>query len=1191
MFVRAKIDFVNKKFSAWLVPRKTESGSYTATEPGDGDLLVENADMLNTSAVQFGGISYYINNYNYGNEVSISNVKVSEYTPEEIVATPTPEPTAESTPAPTAGHEEGVALKFAVLSDMQYGRTSQESGLSNYEYAGKKFKKALNSVIEQAGGIEQLDAIMIPGDISHNSNTAEYQAFVSDLESVIPKGSHTKVLFLRGNHDAKPDKQGNFVTELSKYDETLTSANNVYDIYGYKFIMVSQDTQRLNDEASDYPYLHSPDTVSWFTDTVKTAAEEAASEGKPIFVGMHPNVKDTVYGSFVVEGMRNGKAYNSNYWGTDELKSALTPYSNAITFSGHSHWDIANERSIHQGDFTSLNTGAVNNLEIEDCWDEACQPKRFGNSEKECSGYYIEVGTDNVVTVHRMDFNRDREFKQPWVIDVNDKDNWQYTDTRDQKAPYFPEGASATVSSVGETTCKVTFTQAKDDETDAGHYLVDVINQDTGKSEKKYTVSSYYWQGDQAPAENYWNVSGLQPGTNYKAVITAYDSFYRPSESTIETGVFTTSERVEKFPEITKVSFNANGIIDTSNYAKFYDMQPESFGSVPVEYNTELNMYEGSFARNAEDKNSPNFFKVMLDEGRKALMQGSGGYTIDILYKPTAFNGADNVIGAAQSSGFDIETTSDGTLEAYVRHNGAWVKNSDNTYPGSSTVLATDTYYHITVTYNGSEVKVYKDGTLIDTASASGSMEFYSGDDDNFCMVIGGDYNPTKGENDAMIPQTLAQNAFTGKIVTAGIYGGALEESEVRALNEKYEARKALTKIDGLNDLLTGGSITDEALLAEGWELMADEDTTDEDINAFTAKANGGKTVNYNLRADKTNITADNPVSNYGITADTKKIWSVVKDNSVSTCYVDALRFSTRTANNTYDKNPIPDGEIGHIEFAKDKINNPNGVTFENGKYVYESEFALIYKDGGVFDMTLKGRDAAGSEKSIAAMRFVTTSDTANNVGEIYMLGADGSKIGSGIKYKYATSDDKNAAQVLYARIELDTNTGLCTAYVVPRKTEGGAYTGTEYSKKTMIAENIPFICGEVKSLDSVSFDITKSTSTNIMWVNNISISGENGDALSYIKASVTAGDDIATAGGDVTAAIENHTENDADMTLYVAQYAQDGTLAGVTKAEKQIAAGTSDTIGESVTVKDGCAKIKLMLWDADMKTYASCER
>ena len=266
-------------------------------------------------------------------------------------------------------------------------------------------------------------------------------------------------------------------------------------------------------------------------------------------------------------------------------------------------------------------------------------------------------------------------------------------------------------------------------------------------------------------------------------------------------------------------------------------------------------------------------------------------------------------------------------------------------------------------------------------------------------------------------------------------------------------------------------------------------------------------------------------------------------------------------------------------------------MTFENGKYVYESEFALIYKDGGVFDMTLKGRDAAGSEKSIAAMRFVTTSDTANNVGEIYMLGADGSKIGSGIKYKYATSDDKNAAQVLYARIELDTNTGLCTAYVVPRKTEGGAYTGTEYSKKTMIAENIPFICGEVKSLDSVSFDITKSTSTNIMWVNNISISGENGDALSYIKASVTAGDDIATAGGDVTAAIENHTENDADMTLYVAQYAQDGTLAGVTKAEKQIAAGTSDTIGESVTVKDGCAKIKLMLWDADMKTYASCER
>ncbi|MDD6483381.1 MAG: metallophosphoesterase [Clostridiales bacterium] len=1165
LFIRVKLDFVNKLYSVWLVPRKDEDGEYAATEPSEENLLVENASMINKNAQEFIGFNYDIMHFYYGNAVWIKNVSVSEYTPEVIEATPIP------TPVPTQGHEEGVALKIGVLSDLQYGRASQDSSLDAYGYAGKKFKAAAEQVIEKAGGIEQLDVLMIPGDITHNSNAAEYQAFVKDLEEVIPKGSHTKVMFVRGNHDAKDNKESNFVTYLSDYDETLTSPNNVYDIYGYKFITVSQDTQRANDESSSYEYIHSPETISWFDQEVQAASEEAAAEGKPIFVAMHPNVKDTVYGSFPVTGMRNGSPYTSNYWGTNELYDSLKNCQNAITFSGHSHWDMANERSIHQGEFTSLNTGAVNNMEIEDCWDESFQPKRFGSNENESSGYYIEVGEDNVVTVHRMDFYRNREFKEPWVINVNDKANWQYTDTRDTTAPYFTQDATAAVSGVSESGCKVTFTQAKDDDTDVGHYRVDIINQETQNTDKSYTVSSYYWQGDEAPAENYWNVSGLEPQTQYKAVITAYDSFYQESSNTIETEVFTTAAREVKPAALAKVSFNDSTIQDTSEYARFYDLQPRVYGSTPISYNSELKMYEASFEREEGQTGSPNFFKVMMDAGRKELMQGADGYTIDVMFSPSKFNGSDNVIGAAQGSGFDIETTADGTVEAYVRHNGAWVKDP---YPGSTLTLEAGKYYHLTVTYDGENVKVYNNGVLADTHAASGAMEFYAQDDPNFGMVIGGDYNPVPTDN-GFEDQTSAQNAFSGKIVFANLYNGAFTAKEVAELDNKYVQRASLTKADELNELLCGGTIENGALLNEGRMLMADEDLTDADIEAYINKVNSKKSVAYSMYADKVEgeylkaITTEN----YGITANGSAIWSVVKENDDNTCYVPALRFSMKT-----DKG---NQHMGRIDFAKDITNNPSQTRFEGGKYVYESEFEVLYKDSGSMTMTLKGRNASGDEKDIAAIKFAQSTGDYKNTCEAYFTDANGSKIGSSLKYKGADDNAKVAAMVLYARIELDMTTGTYSAYLVPRKTESGAYQGTEYSEKTKLVDSAEFINTDVKSLDAVSFDITNSAVTNIFWLNNIEISGENGDELKYVKASVSA--EAATA----QAQIENRSGEVKEMSLYVAQYDENSNLLSLVKADGTIADKTSDTISTDFTANEGAKTIKVMVWDKNMIPYA----
>ncbi len=970
-----------------------------------------------------------------------------------------------SVPSVNAASDDGTALKFAVLSDFQYGRTSQNGSMTSYEYCGGKFKEGVRQVIERAGGLDELDVLMIPGDITHNSTAAEWKAFVADLKEVIPKGSHTKVMFLRGNHDAKPNLQNNFITYLSEYDNTISSANNVYDVNGYKFIMVSHDTQRANDDKSTYEYIHSPETIQWFSNAVKDASESAEQEGKPVFVGMHPAVTGTIYGSFKVEGMRNGSKYMSSDWGTAELYDSLKDYSNVITFSGHSHWDIANERSIHQKEFTSLNTGAINNMEIEDCWDEAYQPKRFGNSENESSGYYIEVSKDNIVTVHRMDFYRGREFKSPWIIDVNDKENWQYTDERDTVAPYFTADARAVASDIEKTSCKITFTQAKDDDTDVGHYKLELVNTNTGKADKTYTISSYYWQGEDAPKENYWNVAGLSAGTEYKAVITAYDSYYRPSETTLESAAFTTEENIVEVVPVTEVAFTNKGISDNSEYAEFYAMEPRVYGSVPVSYNSELKMYEAEFKRNADNNDSPNFFKVIFDEGRRALMKD--GYTIDLMFKPSVLNADNNIIGLAQSSGFDIETDKNGVLNSYLRHNNAWVSPK----PGSGLTVKTNEYYHVTVTYDGSVIKAYNNGKLIDSVSATGAMNFYADADENYGMVIGGDFRPGTDGAD----QTAAQNAFTGKIVFANVYNSALTADEVSELNTKYEAKKKLENADALNEFLISGKITDENLLRKGWRLLADADTTDTDISEFISSAEKTKTYSKNF-ASVANGTVDAAANGFDVDT-TSVIYSVQNINDINTCYTNALRFSTR-AN-------IGDKELMKLVFANDTTDNPDSLVFNNGVYVFETEFATLNRNGGNMDIKLLGDNG----NAIATLRVSPSSGEYTYTNEAYFIDENGKKTGNSLKFKGSSDDDKYAAEVLYLRMELDLINDSYTAYLVPRKTEAGAYKGVEASERYLLVDNEKMLSSS-DAFEGISVDITQSVLTNAFWLNNISVSG-----------------------------------------------------------------------------------------------------
>ncbi len=1117
---------------------------------------------------------------------------------------------------------DGITLRVMVISDLQYGRAG--------DYRAK-FRLAMDGVVAKAKVEGNPDVLMIPGDISHNSTDDNLQKFYEDLNSYLNNNqdvfANTKVLLLRGNHDAKDNTViagnekagGQFVASTRKYFDSEFEADSLTEVNGYSFIMVSQDTQRSNDETSNLPYLHSPATRQWLTEAL---AEAGKKNDRPIFIGMHPATYEkneagtitaangTVFGSYPVAG----SVRTSQYWATSELYDIIKPYSNAITFAGHSHWTVANEGSIHQRDFTSLNTGAVNNMEIEDGWSESFQPKRFNSSnENESNGFYITVNTDQQVNVERMDFyrmQRDNNINavlgEDWTFNPLDKSTWTYTSDRDKVAPVFTQNAFVRLKeeTLSESGCTIEWsnTELTENESDINHFKLEIFKKDGTAPVKTYTVSSYYWlRGEnERPTVNNWTVSGLDAGTEYYAKLTAYDQFYNAS-APIESAPFTTPQRIEKPAAVTEVSFTDKTAIDTSEYARFYGLQPISSGTVPVNFNSELKMYEGTFARTetGQADRSENFFKILLDEGRRKLMQ-SDGYTIDLMFSPTGqFQSNNNIIGAAEGTGFDIELGTDGKLHTYVRHDGGWVQSP---HPGESVTTELGKYYHITVTYDGENIKVYQDGMLKDTrAMANKPLEFSSAvsADAFYGMVLGGDYTTVEGG------QTDAQSAFNGKIVFANIYSGAWNSGEVADSHAGLTARKNLTKIDALNTMLTqtlpsSDSSSKEALLAEGWALMNSATLTDEQITAYLEKADAAEcyhSVEFYAREVDKPYLADKfedsdplnaELAQYGLTADYNgTTWSVVKHNSVTSCYTDSLRFSLRNLGAS-----LTDREIMKWSFADDGIHNPKGVHFDGEKVVFETETALLYNGAGYVDMKLNGKNAEGVESVIAKLRFKPNSANSKD-GTVVLLDNNGQEISDKITVQLHDSNG-HAVQVLYIRAEVDLENEKVSVWVVPRKNTANPYTGILPTSDSLLGENIDFYTSGVSELSSFSAAVTNNTATNGLWINNLRVSGlSKGEFTAAIKNT----DEIFTSllagsSASVTVDISNPLNETKKITGYLAAYGTgDRVLYTQMVGTKEVSA-SKESIEANVQLPTELPKadikaLKLFVWDENLQSYA----
>ena len=213
--------------------------------------------------------------------------------------------------------------QFAVMSDIHL---STGTGPAWDKWAG--YFDTLKRIMPSP------DAIISNGDQinDNNFNTAsDHQYPRTMLEQNLARTgmTDTKVMMSFGNHDDRVYRMA------EQYPDAWFPGETGYyesEINGFPAFVVN--TEAWNSTQA-----------SWLYGRLDAISKDPATQGQPVFVFGHRPIPATVWDG--------AQASNSG------LKQNLSAFPQVVYFSGHSHLNITDERSIHQQDFTSVNEGSM----------------------------------------------------------------------------------------------------------------------------------------------------------------------------------------------------------------------------------------------------------------------------------------------------------------------------------------------------------------------------------------------------------------------------------------------------------------------------------------------------------------------------------------------------------------------------------------------------------------------------------------------------------------------------------------------------------------------------------------------------------------------------------------------------------------------------------------------------------------
>lgn len=400
----------------------------------------------------------------------------------------------------------GNVITVGIMSDLQLPAKAKDNNL--YAINTKKALEYFKS--------REIDILINAGDIADLSDDSAYSPYKNYLESVFGNNRPVTVQVM-GNHDYRND-YGKADT-LKKLRERFTDMTGDDPwthkvVNGYHFLAISPANGSMDG------------SYGLIKNKIRAEIDAAVTENpdKPVFIVTHQHPENTVCGS--------------DEWGNEDLTEIFSEYPQIISFSGHSHYSLFDERSIWQGSFTAINTQCVSYVELESGKENGSIPPREEDSPMVL---IMEIHPDKI-RITRYNLAKDRNEKDDWIIflPVN-PDNFLYTTEQRIKeavAPVFPaeavdagiEPAVLKSDNSGKETAGFRFAAAT--HPDFVHSYK--VKFSSGSDSKTYSYFSDFCAGPDAmsPYPTFAFPKALKAGT-YSIEITAIESYGKESTQKI----------------------------------------------------------------------------------------------------------------------------------------------------------------------------------------------------------------------------------------------------------------------------------------------------------------------------------------------------------------------------------------------------------------------------------------------------------------------------------------------------------------------------------------------------------------------------------------------------------------------------------------------------------------------------------
>ena len=242
-------------------------------------------------------------------------------------------------------------LRLGVVSDIHIRNNGKtENGYVDVAGSTGTFRAALEYFRER-----RVDAVVIAGDMADTGKMSELDRVGQVWREVFPdcKGlddARVEPIFVYGNHDRLAWKwplRGAAAKDPEKVAAARKDAIGGREAEAWKraFGMEWQPVYSVKVKGHTFLCAH----WGYEKDIPAYAAAHAAELDlhgpRPFFCVQHPHPKGTLF-SYWGKGAEDG----------GQLTEFLKDYPNAVSFSGHSHMGLTDDRSVWQGAFTAVNT-------------------------------------------------------------------------------------------------------------------------------------------------------------------------------------------------------------------------------------------------------------------------------------------------------------------------------------------------------------------------------------------------------------------------------------------------------------------------------------------------------------------------------------------------------------------------------------------------------------------------------------------------------------------------------------------------------------------------------------------------------------------------------------------------------------------------------------------------------------------